>query len=213
MSRLLAWRLPIIFACAITGFVLSLIFGIWMLDRQRDQNRAAIEREKVLRAREQAARKRGDLQVRYTAYVLCRSGGRTRKQCRKISEGVILPPRLTLEMIDAQFAKFGEATVAKLFISKGRVGKTGIQGPGGKIGNTGARGLRGAQGPTGPRGPSGIGSGSKGKKGDKGDRGQPGAPGPPGPAGTNFVCPGGAPPVVRTIVIPAVGAIKLLTCP
>ena len=233
MSRLREWRLTIIFVCAIAGFVLSLVFGIWLLDRSRDQNRAVIERERVLRVRERQARLRGDIQVRYTAYVLCRSGGRTRKQCRKIADGVILPPRLTLEMIDAQFAKFGEATVTRLFVGKGKAGITGArgaQGPGGRIGSPGKRGPQGAQGSAGPQGPAGTGlKGDRGQRGVPGGRGQtgtrgvPGAPGaagspgpagPPGPPGpAAAVCPGGALPVLRTIVIPSIGPVKLLTCP
>jgi hypothetical protein len=196
------------------------------------ENQTATEQNKQRIQQEQEGRRKAVTQARYQAYVLCRSTGRTRKQCRTISDGIILPPMLTLDQLESQVAEIGEATVTRLFVNKN--GKRGRIGPGGEIGKAGAKGDRGATGKTGNPGPQGN-PGSKGEKGNTGSRGQRGAtgprgpagqqgnpgaqgqPGPPGPAGPQGLpgtgCPDGNLAVVRTITIPSVGTVRILTCP
>jgi hypothetical protein len=214
VNRLKRWAIPIILACAILGFALSVVFGIYLLNKQRQANTKRLNQERAARMDAEQRRRRVDAQVRFTAYVLCRSGGRTPKECRRIASGVILPPNLTLDQIEARFAKIAELSVQRIFV-KGRPGLSGATGPRGPPGPRGLsirgpRGFRGAGGPGGPRGlrgPQGIqgpmGQRGPGGTGPPGPRGATGPPGPPGVQGPPGSCPAGS--SWKLVGIPSVG--------
>src|SRR5262245_13143762 len=161
-------------------------------------------KEKHARQDAIAASERANAQVRFQTFILCRAEGRTVKQCKNISQDIILPEHVQLDELEAQLARIGEARVNKLFVgppgAQGKVGPGGAIGPAGPTGRAGARGTpgpkgqqgpqgsRGAQGPPGSSGSRGR-SGRPGAPGSKGDRGPAGAQGPQGPSGSIPNCP------------------------
>jgi hypothetical protein len=180
-----AWLPSLFTAAAILGFLATLLFGAYLLNEQRKTNSRRLEAEQSARLEAGLARKRADAQIRFAAYLLCRSNGRTPKACLRLARGSSLPPNLTLDEITAHFGKIAEIRVERFYV-KGKAGQ-GIPGPKGLRGRKGAQGSRGAQGARGSQGATGV-RGSQGPQGQSGQRGAQGPPGPPGPAG-----PPGAP--------------------
>lgn len=201
--------------CAILGFGVTVAGAFYLVDQQRQQNRDLI-----------AAQKRQNLQTRASLEILCRSTGRTHRQCEAISKGTLLPANLTLERLQTEFGRIVDARVNKLFV--GPPGQSKQVGPGGKIGPAGPAGPRGPAGKQGPRGATGLPGhqGREGPQGPPGPRGAPGPPGargapgppgpqgpqgPPGPAGKDgTVCAGLR---VVTVTIPSQGTFKIPVCP
>jgi hypothetical protein len=146
------------------------------------ENRNAVRRVEEGRQREKQARVRSDIQIRFVTYVLCRSEGRTMKECQKISDGIVLPPALTVDEIEARLAKITKARITQLTV--GQPGKALLIGVPGKgiVGEPGEPGAPGRQGPQGPRGSHGA-NGKNGAAGRPGPRGLRGLEGPPGPQG------------------------------
>lgn len=183
------WRtIKIVFILMAAAIAASFLFTGSLIADNNDlakQNRALIASERQQRMASQRETNRAILQSRFSAYILCRSSGRTRRQCRKISQGIILKPTVSLRMVEASIAKLGEATITKLIVgregTRGPVGPAirGPRGPAGAAGDPGARGSAGPRGRTGPRGPRGL-TGPAGSAGPAGPRGPQGAPGPPG---------------------------------
>lgn len=204
---------------------IGLAAAVYQISSLVSENKKRIRENRLLVERQLEARERDIAQAKFQTYVLCRSGGRTVKQCDAIANGAVLPGNnIQLKKIEAALAKFGEATVTKLFVgppgnrgSVGAGGKIGPAGPAGPKGNRGAKGDNGAPGPVGPAGPRGP-SGKTGGKGQTGSRGATGPPGPQGaagPAGAQgppgpVVCPGLR---IITIVIPSAGTFKIPVCP
>lgn len=222
------WWLPVIFACAILGFFLSIFAWIWLANERREDNQQAIRRERAVNLKVQETNRLRDAQIRLTTYVLCRSSGRTRRQCIRISRGVILKPNFSLNHLEAEIAKLGEAQVTQLFVGppgaqssvgpggkiggpRGPRGPRGFTGPQGATGATGPRGppsgIVGPQGPQGERGPAGANgqNGARGPAGPTGPQGATGPQGPPGPPGPGVTC------VWVTIRIPSVGTFTVCT--
>lgn len=177
------WLLPAMLVGGIATFTALLILTVFVIRRDRERARADAEI---------AAQARRNLldQITFEAYVLCRSQGRSKHDCRLISNGVVLSG--SVNRLEADIAKLGEAKVAKLFVgpkgTKVTAGKISIVGPAGTAGKTGQQGPRGPQGPQGAQGPRGL-AGQRGPAGPtgagskQGPRGQPGAKGATGPAG------------------------------
>src|SRR6266511_2037799 len=136
------WLLPTFVVVAVFRFVATVGFGLFLSAQARAKEQAS-------RRRETAALKRNDVQLRYASYILCRSEGRTQEECRKIAEGIRLPPNLTLQELEARLAKISSARITKLVI--GPPGKTVTIGAP-KAGAAGRRGPRGARGAAGFRG-------------------------------------------------------------
>lgn len=168
------WSLSLFIALAVIGFIATIGLALWVAKRDRDAERRA-------RLREAATLRRNDAQIQYVTYVLCRSEGRTIKQCERIAEGVVLPANVSIKQLEAEVARIKKAAITKLTVA----GKTvvvpskGLLGP---RGATGARGLRGATGPQGPTGARGA-PGMDGERGTTGARGPQGHTGSQGPAG------------------------------
>lgn len=206
------WAPAVFVVISVMGFMTAVGGGLYLAKRDRDRETAA-------RMREVEARKRNDIQIRFVTYVLCRSEGRTIRECSKIAEGVVLPANLSLHALEVEIAKLKQARITKLTVGgkpvvvskgllgprgekgdtgpRGRTGATGARGPTGARGapgmdgERGATGPRGAQGPTGPPGAQGE-PGAAGAQGPAGPQGTPGPPGPPGPSGpAGMVCPAG----------------------
>jgi Collagen triple helix repeat (20 copies) len=175
-----AWLPSVFTACAILGFLATLLFGAYLLNEQRKTNARRIVAEQAARIEAGQQRRLVDAQIRFSAYVLCRSEGRTPKQCRQVARGIILPPALTLDEIEAKLGKIAEIRVQRIFV-KGQPGQS-IRGPQGKQGSKGVRGAVGAEGARGIQGPPG--SGQRGPPGTRGPQGPQGNPGPPGVPGT-----------------------------
>lgn len=197
------WGMAILIVCAVLGFAATIIFGIYLLNKQREQNTQLFAQERRARMAAEERRRHVDTQIRLNAYVLCRSGGRTPKECRRISQGTILPPNLTLEDIEAHFAKIAEIQVQRIFV-KGEPGLTGATGPRGAPGLRGGRGATGKRGASGQRGPQGQ-RGANGSNGSNGARGPVGPPGPTGPMGPAGSCPAGS--AWKLVSIPSVGQV------
>lgn len=200
------------------------------------QNSLRIEENKARLSEAEADRERSQRQAQFQAYVLCRSTGRTKKQCRAIATGIILkriPMSLSVDELETTLAKIGEARVTKLFVGpkgkQGQVGPEGQVGPGGPIGPVGPRGPAGPRGAQGARGPPGVGgprgaAGGRGPRGARGTRGAPGTPGPPGPPGargpagppgrpgSSVPCPDGSAPQWLTKDFPRTGTITYWGC-
>lgn len=189
---------------------------------QTRDNRESRERDRETAAKNVA-------QAKFQTYILCRSTGRTVKQCNTIAKGAVLPgSKIQLQQIEAALAKFGEATVNKLFV--GPPGSRGSVGPGGTLGPPGPKGAKGDKGSTGARGPQGqVGEqgppgptvtgarGAQGPRGLPGERGAAGAQGPQGAAGPagpagppGEICPGLR---IVTVSIPSAGTFKIPVCP
>src|SRR6266496_5836 len=137
--------------------------------------------------RQRTGEMRRDLELRLAIFTICRSDGRTEKECRQIASGVILPA----------LTRAQEAQIVKILGQPGTAGALGPQGIRGLIGKAGVRGQRGNDGERGPagspgsrgeRGPPGA-RGPMGPAGPPGPHGVPGIQGPPGPAG--MICPSG----------------------
>ncbi len=212
------WLLPAVFAATIIAIavVLSLAVFVVSRDRQRAKDDIAIERR---------ARISLQNQIVFESYVLCRSSGRSKHDCRIIANGSVLKGKLNVKLLEAKVAQLGEAQVTKLFIGKDGTqvtssGQVSIKGPPGPQGKQGQPGPQGAQGPAGPRGQTGS-SAAKGAQGDTGARGAQGPagpqgakgdPGPQGPAGQGLTCPSGGAPTVRSLTIPSQGTFLILVC-
>src|SRR6266542_346393 len=139
---------------------------------------------------------RSDLQQRLAIFTVCRSDGRSVKECRQIANGIILPAltrgQLTkIVKILGKPGKPGQPGKPGLLGPhgiKGLIGKLGPQGRSGRTGArgaVGARGARGTPGSPGERGAAGAagGRGAPGAQGSAGAQGPAGARGPGGPAG------------------------------
>jgi hypothetical protein len=176
------WGISILIACAILGFAFSIIAGAYLLTEQRKQNTRRLDQERRLRMANEERRRFVDAQIRFTTYVLCRSSGRTPKECNRIANGTILPPNLTLDQIEARFARIAEIQVQRIFVK----GKPGLSGERGSAGARGARGAQGSRGATGIRGSAGR-PGAKGERGEKGERGAPGQRGAQGERGVQGI--------------------------
>ncbi len=152
------------------ALAILIVFVVQLLNRTNnlaEENRTQLERAEKIR-------RRNDAQIRFQAYILCRSTNRTPGQCARIAAGAVLPSEIDVRRLEAEFAKIAELRVKKIFVAGGR-GIKGQQGPPGAQGPAGARGVPGPQGPPG--------AAQKGAKGNTGNRGRPGVPGPQGPAG------------------------------
>lgn len=172
---------------------IGVAIALWFVGQLIHDNKVRARADKAFLQREIARSKRDVLQAKFQTYLVCRSTGRTIKQCDAISKGAVLPDGLiSLNKLEAKLAKISEARVTKLFV--GPLGKRGQIGPGGKIGPAGPRGPRGPQGlrgvagsagpagAIGPMGKRGL-TGPQGPKGIPGIPGTPGTPGAQGPAG------------------------------
>lgn len=194
-------------ACALAVMI---VFFFQLLHRT---NTLAKQNQAALVAAEKT-RKRNDAQMRFQAYVLCRSESRSPRQCGRIAAGVVLPHRLTVDQLEAQFARIAELQVHKIFVN----GHLGLKGPQGPPGRTGAKGDVGERGPAGAQGVSGR-SGARGPAGSPGKRGPPGVGivgprGPVGPAGAQGPPgePGAGGACVWTVIrIPSVGTFTVCT--
>ncbi len=214
------WSLAIILAAAILtlGLMVGIAGFVVSRDRQRAKEDLAIERRARVALRNH---------IEFEAYVLCRSQGRNKHDCRLIANGSVLQGEL--DLVQATVAKLGEAQVAKLFIGKDgtavTAGKVSIKGPPGPQGKQGPQGAKGAQGPPGPPGPPGSGktgssgrigaAGARGLTGPQGPQGPPGAKGDTGaqgPSGQGLTCPNGQAPTVRSLTIPSQGTFLILVC-
>jgi hypothetical protein len=197
-------------AVAYSVLAVALVVGLWATW----QNRRDLEHE-VARARS-ADRERQEQQIaqtRFAIYVLCRSGGRSASDCRKVERGVVLPPQPAagnFDTIDARLARLEEARVTKLFVqgkaAKGLPGAQGARGPAGPQGPAGAQGPPGSQGLPGAHGLAGP-RGARGGRGERGLQGPPGAQGPVGAQGP----PGTTNCIWQTIQIPSVGRLTVCT--
>jgi Collagen triple helix repeat (20 copies) len=188
------WILPAVLVVSILGLVFVVLSGIYLNHRQSN-------REKEQRLTTLQEQRRAIAQTRFTAYVLCRSEGRTPRQCRKIANGIVLSPQLNLDQLDARLARISDARVGSLIVGppghsgkvgaggvrglRGLIGKPGPAGPRGHRGHDGHAGARGAQGNPGLKGEQGPPGqrGAQGNSGARGIAGPPGARGPAGPAG------------------------------
>lgn len=212
-------------AIGISTAALAVSFGIslWFIHHQRVQTAERIVTERKARVAALREQQRLIAQTAYAVYILCRSNGRTVKQCKLIADGTLLKPTLNVVTLEARIAKLGEASVRELFINgrKGVIGKSGSVGKSGSAGAIGPAGKQGPPGPPGPPGPAGKGAGPRGAQGPAGARGSQGPPGargpvglagpqgPPGPRG-----PPGTPGSVciwRTLDFPRVGSVTVCT--
>lgn len=181
----------IISTLALAGVI---IFAVYQVGKNRDQTKHDVASNAKRLAENSKLLEHEIDQVRYSAYIFCRSEGRTPHACKKIARLVILPRELNVPTLKTALAKIGEAQIDKLFVgkpgSRGRVGTKGIPGiPGvkGPRGNRGERGASGSQGANGQRGVAGA-RGAAGPQGAQGQAGPAGPPGPQGPAGAAFNC-------------------------
>ncbi len=171
------WLLPTIAALSVLTCGAVVVVALFVAHDQREQTRRRV-----------AANEQLVIQVETSNYVLCRSSGRTVKQCRLIAHGVLLEPpdSAKLRQLEARVARIGEARVQRLFVHgrqiKGATGSSGVQGEVGPAGRLGPAGPSGPPGPPGPRGPAGA-VGPPGAHGTPGTQGTPGARGAAGPAG------------------------------
>lgn len=181
------WLLPAVLIGGIATMTAMLILAVFVIRRDRQRAKADIA------VAAQASRNLRD-QITFEAYVLCRSQGRTKHDCRLISKGVVLSGSII--RLEADIAKLGEAKVATLFVGPkatrvtagkisivGPTGQRGTQGPAGPAGQRGATGPQGERGAAGPRGPANGKTGATGPRGPSGQTGARGATGPAGPAG------------------------------
>lgn len=178
---------------------IGLGFSIWEVGKLVDANKERIANERAARMEADRRARAAVGQSRLVFRTLCLSLRYTRRQCRRAERGIILPPTLTLEQIEARIAKLRRATVTRLF-----VGPTGARGEIGPAGFRGPRGLPGAPGARGTQGP-------RGTRGSAGARGPQGPPGSRGPAGSSgVVCPG---LTIVEIRIPSSGTYRIPVCP
>lgn len=221
------WLLSAAVILSTFAFVGGLIFATYQVGQNRDRDRERIA-ENARRITENSNSLAHEIaQVRYSAYIFCRSEGRSPRACKKIARLVVLPRELDVQTLRTALAKIGEAQIGKLFVGtpgkRGRVGPTGnngikgihgvkgipgipgVQGPRGKKGDRGATGATGATGPRGARGRRGL----RGLLGLPGPAGPQGPAGPPGPRG--LLCPAGY--VQGTFVFNTPGGhTTILTC-
>src|SRR6266542_3584174 len=173
--RRIAAAYCILGAAAVLG-----VYGVWLNGNKLD--------DQIARAKTEATR--SDLQQRLAIFTVCRSDGRSVKECRKIANGIILPA-LTRGQLTKIVKILGKPGKPGQPGQPGLLGPHGIQGLIGKIGPQGRRGRSGAQGARGARGARGTPglSGERGAAGAAGGRGAQGAQGAQGPAGARG--PGG----------------------
>jgi hypothetical protein len=186
-------RIALILGIIVISTGAALVISTIVSNDQRLDDK--VEQEARLRERDEQTRRANDRQMVRNIFVLCRSSGRTPKQCEAIVRGTILKPILTFGEIKAELAELERATVTQLFVGPrgrrgqvgagGTIGPQGIQGPRGFTGSQGSQGIQGPRGPRGQRGLMGTpgARGMPGARGQAGPPGQPGQPGPPGPAG------------------------------
>ena len=202
--RLLTLSVIVVYAILVLGLIAGIVGGyIWVTDQAQIRTHhlnQKLKAERSARMKEQRRIRALAAQAMYQTYILCRSQGRTKRQCRKIAHGIILSPRFTLKQLDTHILRTAELTVTRIFNPpKGQAGATGPRGaPGLSI--RGPTGPTGPRGPQGPRGPAGINGGKQGPRGPqgppgaqgaKGDRGAQGPAGPQGPPGNPTTwCPG-----------------------
>src|SRR6266498_2775694 len=159
------------------------VYGNWLNGNKLD--------DQIARAKTEATR--SDLQQRLAIFTVCRSDGRSVRECRKIANGIILPAltrgQLTrIVKILGKPGKPGQPGKPGLLGPhgiKGLIGKLGPQGKSGRTGTRGAVGARGARGTPGSPGARGTAGavGGRGAQGAQGPAGPAGARGPGGPAG------------------------------
>ncbi len=211
------WALPALIAFGILTLASMVALAALVISHDRKRAKADL----ALETRARIALRNN---IEFEAYVLCRSEGRSKHDCKLISNGAVLEGKVDVVELEAQIARLGEARVTKLFIGKHGTAVTAA----GKISIKGPPGPPGAAGPPGPKGPQGTqGSAGGGKIGKTGARGQAGAQGPPGvqgpqgakgepgaqgPPGQSLTCPGGAAPTVRSLSIPSQGTFLILVC-
>jgi len=202
--------------------VLACTFAVWRAEnasRHEAENRKIgdkrnaqlIRRQNELQRANLLIQIRQDNQLRRATYTLCRSFGKTPRQCKKIAKGVvikstILPGRQGPPGPQGKQGPKGATgnsgtitlrqLIIKVFKEEGLQGKTGPRGPKGEKGATGAPGKNGTNGVNGAPGKNGA----QGPKGEPGPRGAQGAQGPrglTGPAGP--ACPVGFHVEVRNL--------------
>jgi Collagen triple helix repeat (20 copies) len=174
---------------ALAGAVAGVLGGSILHNRHKaaSAQASADEAKRALNAERHFA-----LELRLTTFTLCRSDGRSVKDCRKIAAGVILPvlthtqERKILKILGAP----GPAGALGPKGVQGLIGKAGARGHDGKDGAQGAQGPKGNTGSVGPAGPRGA-NGATGPRGSAGPQGAQGPPGPPGAVGPpSILCPG-----------------------
>jgi hypothetical protein len=178
------WLLPVLIALGAITLTFVIVASIFFVARDREKTRTIAKLAHTELHNEIAARKRLRNQVLYLSYVLCRSQGRSKKDCRIISHGAVLPSNLTIETLEAQIARLGEARIIRLFVGPNGTRITGKSGAPGLRGPPGPQGKQGPPGPKGERGPQGPANGPPGPKGEKGDKGAQGERGPQGAQGS-----------------------------
>ncbi len=203
-------RVKIAYCILAAGLAVAMFFVGELIAANSDRIRA----EKRARVAADIERHRVDAQIRFQAYILCRSTNRSPAQCGRIASGIVLPTRLNVRELEAQFARIAELQVQRIFVK----GKPGIRqaGPQGTTGRPGAQGKAGSSGPPGARGPRGA-AGAQGSRGVAGPAGARGPQGPAGPAGPQGQpgTPGWQPPCaikVITIRVPGQGEYPFLVC-
>ena len=169
------WLLPVAIGVGVLFFIAVLGAALYLARQQREQQSANQKRDKQLLVRQ-------NLQTRYITYVLCLSQGRDVKECRKIANGVVLPPNLDLAHVKTETATIGKARIIKLTVGPPGHEVTITAPQRGAAGSAGQAGARGATGATGARGSPGP-EGSPGLQGEKGEAGAQGPRGPEGPLG------------------------------
>lgn len=196
------WLLSLAVVLSTFAFVGGIIFAAYQVGQNRDRDRQRIaENARRISANSRLLEHEIN-QVRYSAYIFCRSEGRTPRACRQIARLVILPRELDVATLRTALAKIGEAQIGKLFVgTRGKRGRVGIHGIHGNKGIPGIPGVEGQRGKRGARGATGLNgaAGATGARGHRGLRGRRGVPGPVGPAGpvgpqgpqgpTGQVCP------------------------
>lgn len=169
------------------------------------QGRVIAKRARKIATDAEAETRRRDLQLQLVVFRVCRSGGHTVKECRRIARGAILPIRLTPKertRIIKILGRIGPRGPIGLPGLKGPPGPAGPAGPKGSSGSRGPQGLRGSRGQTGERGSTGA-PGPRGPVGPQGPQGPPGQPGPTCPAGSHLA----------KVRIPSVGEVYVCVIP
>src|SRR6266498_3759616 len=194
-------------ASAYVILTIAVCFGLYGSWVNRQGLKAEVARTQVNELRHTENERHRDLELRLAIYTICRSDGRSAKECREIANGIILPAltrgQLTkIIKVLGKPGKPGEPGKPGLLGPhgiQGLIGKDGLQGRRGSPGARGATGVRGtpgspgergAAGPAGERGTQGAqgSAGARGPGGPAGPQGPPGPAGPPGPPGPGIGC-------------------------
>lgn len=138
------------------------------------------------------------VELNVSVFALCRSQGRTARQCKHISSGAVLAPLSAKQQADiTRIVEHSPQAVTRIVHQIQSTGKQGAAGPAGprgfrglvgppgaagRPGAAGSRGVPGAQGTRGAAGAKGA-QGAQGSRGAQGARGQQGATGATGQQG------------------------------